>query len=211
MLSRDAKCRLDWRQHGYSLHAMLPGNDDVTLVLPYDAAERWRHAPRGVDMQVLSAVATRLRKHGVAEFTSLSDLADLAGCHRNRVRDSLDYWNRLALIIADDYEPGNRKAKQPGRSVTRELPPYIEHWQVIGQRLRITVSAKWTQLARRYFMPIELPLPASAAAQNALLLIHTWLVSPPPRKKPDAVRTKKFRQRFLQARFGITASAATPM
>jgi hypothetical protein len=89
--------------------------------------------------------------------------------NRNQLEATFALWRRLSITYDCWYDRKN------GRQ-TRTLPPPFAQIRYPGNQVFVSVNAAWVELlryTRGYNVRIPLPLPPSAAAQNATLMVLT--------------------------------------
>jgi hypothetical protein len=173
-----------WRKgdRADSWYAELPGEDRIRVYLPPDTPAHKRRVPTAFDMNVLFLVLAEAQAAGTQRIelpsfaAVLRDLGLAAHTdNRRQLKSAFDLWRELIIRYRCWYalRPLSRAAKDDERK--RVLPPPIEQIKYPGNRAVVTVAEKWVKLVRDrgYKQLVPLPLPLSAAEQNAALLILT--------------------------------------
>jgi hypothetical protein len=170
-LARPVRTRVPWKYSKRKSRwwADLPGENRIRLRFPRNAPRR---APTDLDMSVLFLVleeAQQLPKDAAAvvRFPTVSavlkrlELA-LDQKARDRVYDALEMLSHIEIESKCWY----------GAAGSLTLPPPVLKCEREGRGLRVEIDPTWTALTKRgYFVPVPLPLPRDAAAQNLALML----------------------------------------
>ena len=173
-LARDARQRSQWQRAKAYWWLALPGKDRVQMRLPADTAKELRRCPTGFDMNVLYLLLAEVQHTELArlEFPSLAAMLRALGLSAHtKSRDSLvvalELWEKLSVLFLRWHERGEHHQ--------RIFPPPIKQLELAGQRIVVTLSGEWVQLAlaKSYYAPVPVPLPFVARTQNLALLLLT--------------------------------------
>lgn len=203
-IARDVRVRIDWdpSANGRSVWATMPGDETVALRLPADAAEEVRRWPSAADMAVLFAVLAKANDRGDAAFPNMAAVAKAAGLVPGKrscatIRAAIEFWEIARLRFEKWYEPKEGHIK-------RTLPPPIEASERDGRRLRIRLDRDWMKMGDGYYVPVGLPLPRSAQAQNLTAFILTMRRD---EENTEIKITRRMRQSELCRKIGLRANS----
>jgi hypothetical protein len=179
-ISRDVRVTPEWLiddEHGRR-ECALPGNSDIHFRMPLDAKCLRCPTPFDVNVLLLILQEAHINNCSTVKFRSRSQLIKMLGlsCHmfrqRRRLDKTLTLLSSMSIRYRQWYYPGKWQHGLRGKRATKILPPPIK---VIsdGRPLVVKVSQKWREICHRYFVPVQLPLPMNAAAQNLVLNILT--------------------------------------
>lgn len=179
-LARDVRMDVQWHTSEKTGRwiAKLPKEDQILLILPAD--KRARRAPTGRDMAALFALLAEVQRTKEARVAlKWSQLLRRSGlsldkANRKAMRATLRYLSRLRLQINCWHEPGVPASSR------RSFPPPVVEIIEKGRGVSVLLADVWVKLAldKRYYETVPLPLPLSAVAQNAALMILTSAIRP---------------------------------
>ena len=167
---RDVKWHLD--DAGVKKIAGLPGNEGIKFLLSAALPDLETRLPSGLDMAVLFLVLAKAQttKCKIVQFSTMTALMKACGlfnnqANRKRIGAALKLWKRIEL-----HHPFWRHGVRRGR----KFKPFFETIRIRGYGITIRLSDDGFELSsiKLKTIPIVIPLPTSAAAQN--LILYSW-------------------------------------
>jgi hypothetical protein len=203
-LARDRRCALHWESTSDCWVCDLTG--DIQYRMPSGVEPDWLTAPSGFDMHVLLQILMLTRSKGRRDLRlSLPDLMramDLAidSDNRHRLRCALRLWANISI----HYRRWYARAKHRPHT----LPPPIREIKPDGRYVAVTIDEAWQW--KGYYLPVPLPSPNDATAQNLVLNLLTQRDKVVTRKWATVYRvaglTNTERRRTLKRSLKLTKS-----